>query len=265
MTLPKIPLSVFIITQDEADRISHAVLSVRDWADEVIVVDSGSQDNTVQLAESLGAKVLYHPFEGYGPQKRYAESQCTHKWVLNIDADEEVTPELAQEIISLYQSGKFDNSLFHSYWVYRQEIFMHQAKAIPFTEKTKWLRLYHRDYARFQDCNAHDFVVVEKGKTGTLKHSLLHRSLRSWHHFVEKLNAYTNILAKVEFEKGKKPSAVKIVITPVFYFFKMYVLKRYFLYGVNGFVLSYAHAFTRLLKYIKTRELFTHSKAQKDI
>ncbi len=107
--MKRIPLSVFIIAQDEEERIAKTILSVRDWVDEVIVVDSGSSDNTVSLSESLGAKTCFHKWQGYGIQKRYGESLCKNKWILNLDADEEVLDELKDDIIKRFDSGKIEN------------------------------------------------------------------------------------------------------------------------------------------------------------
>lgn len=99
---PRLPLSVFIIAQDEADRIVPTIESVIEWVDEVIVIDSGSKDGTVDKAAAAGARVIYNPWPGYGAQKRFGEDHCRNSWVLNIDADERVTPELAKEIQALF-------------------------------------------------------------------------------------------------------------------------------------------------------------------
>ena len=101
----RLPLSVFIIARDEADRIAQTIRSVRDWVDEVIVVDSGSVDATVAVAEAEGARVVFNAWPGYGPQKRFGEDQCRNDWLFNLDADEVVTPGLADEIRALMGSG----------------------------------------------------------------------------------------------------------------------------------------------------------------
>jgi len=101
-----LPLSVFIIAQDEADRIGDAIRAVRDLSDDVVVVDSGSTDATPAVAVGLGARVIHHPWPGYGPQKRFAEEQCRHEWLLNLDADEVVPPELEREIRALFAAGE---------------------------------------------------------------------------------------------------------------------------------------------------------------
>src|SRR3954468_12193530 len=105
MTAAPLPLSIFIIAQDEADRIGNAIAAVRDLTDDLVVVDSGSTDGTQALAAELGARVIEREWPGYGPQKRFAEEQCQHVWLLNVDADEVVPPALAEEIRRLLRDG----------------------------------------------------------------------------------------------------------------------------------------------------------------
>ncbi|MBC8523144.1 glycosyltransferase family 2 protein, partial [PVC group bacterium] len=100
---PRLPISVFIIAKNEADRIPLAIASVIDWVDEVIVIDSGSDDETVSVSESLGARVIFNEWEGYGPQKVFGETLCNNDWLLNIDADEEITPSLRNEIERVFE------------------------------------------------------------------------------------------------------------------------------------------------------------------
>src|SRR4051812_25902035 len=101
----KIPVSVFIIAVNEADRIGRTINSVKDWADEVVVIDSGSKDGTPQTVEALGARSIHHDWPGYGLQKRFGEDQCKNDWVLNIDADEVISEELGKEIQELFVFG----------------------------------------------------------------------------------------------------------------------------------------------------------------
>ena len=100
------PISAFIIALNEADRIGKAIAGLREWVDEVVVIDSGSSDETVALSAGLGARVLHNPWPGYGRQKRFGEASCRNQWVLNVDADERVTPELADEIVRLFRHGR---------------------------------------------------------------------------------------------------------------------------------------------------------------
>ena len=106
--MPKPPISVFIITKNEADRIIPIINAIKDIADEILVIDSGSTDKTVEIASGLGAKVVYNQWVGYGPQKVFGENLCHNNWILNIDADEEVSEELALEIKHLFFENKQD-------------------------------------------------------------------------------------------------------------------------------------------------------------
>src|SRR5256885_10385490 len=108
----RLPISAFIIAKNEADRIGRAILSVRDWVDEVIVIDSGSADDTVKVAESLGARTTFNAWRGFGPQKVFGESLCRNRWLLNLDADEELTQAGAEEIRALFARGEPDDKVF---------------------------------------------------------------------------------------------------------------------------------------------------------
>jgi len=256
----KVPLSAFVITYNEEDRLAKCLESLYKWVDDVVVVDSGSTDNTVKIAEKYGARVFTHPFKGYGQQKRFAEDQCKHKWLFNLDADEFMSPALSQEIIALFTTGNIET--YKSYHIKRQEILLEQEKPSRFAVTSTWLRLYHKDFARFQDCAAHDYVIVEHGKTGTLKNVFYHKSLRNWHHAIEKLNNYSDVLAQVAFAKGQKPSLAKFLLTPPLYLLKVYFLKRYFLQGLPGFFHSCSYVILRQMKYIKTLELFYKARRE---
>lgn len=256
----KLPVSATIIAKNEADRISRAILSVRDWADEVIIVDSGSTDETVGICETLGAKVFFNPWPGYGPQKRFAEALCRNKWVFNIDADEEVTPELKAEIRDLFANGSTDAKAFA---VKTYCVFPFEDKPRRFAVSMEHGRLYHTDFAHFKDSTVHDSIVLrDGGKPVLLKHGLNHYLFRSHAHAVEKVNFYSSMQAEDLFRKGRNPGAVKIVVTPMWAFFKAYVLRGYFRYGLDGVIRSYIYAFSRLVRLAKAREKFQDQQYQ---
>ena len=259
----KLPVSATIIAKNEADRISRTILSVRDWADEIIVVDSGSTDETLGISEALGAKVFFNPWPGYGPQKRFAEALCRNKWIFNIDADEEVTPELAAEIRGLFANGSPEAKAFA---VKTCCVFPFEDRPRRFAVSMVHGRLYHRDFAHFKDSTVHDSIVLRDGGTPVLlKHGLNHYLFRSHAHAVEKVNFYSSMQAEDQFRKGRNPGAAKIVLTPLWAFFKAYVLRGYFRYGLDGVIRSYIYAFSRLIRLAKTREKFQeqHYRAAK--
>ncbi len=248
----KLPISVFIIAKNEADRIPLAIRSVRDWADEVIVIDSGSADDTVAVSEALGARVVFNPWQGYGPQKVFGEGLCRNDWLLNIDADEEVSPELAAEIRALFEHGE---PTCMAYTLPILPLYPFQDSGHPWTAFHHPVRLYRKDRAGFKDALVHDSVVVREGKIGHLKGMVIHRSFRSLAHHVDKVNGYSSAQAEDMVAKGRDPSLLALLLMPAFAFFKQYVLRREFVNGVDGIVVSHMYAFQRFIRLAKAREL----------
>lgn len=251
--MDKVPVSVFIIARDEADRIGATLRSVKDWADEVVVVDSGSRDQTVAVSRDLGAKVYHHAWSGYGPQKVYAESLCRNTWVLNLDADEEATPELGAAITELFEHGEPPCS---GYVLRLVELYAPDSHDRPWLPKVLRLRLYRKDRAGFRASAVHDSVVVREGSTGRINGLILHRSFRSCRHRVEKMNDYSDAQAEDRFCAGRKPSALALLLTLPLAFLKAYIVRRAFVYGIEGITMSWMYAFHRLLRLAKTHERF---------
>jgi glycosyltransferase involved in cell wall biosynthesis len=250
----RLPISAFIIAKNEADRIPKAIRSVRDWVDEVIVIDSGSTDDTVKVAESLGAKTCFHEWPGYGPQKIYGEGLCRNRWLLNLDADEEVTPEAKAEIEALFANGEPTDKAFS---VTTRTVFRFEDRPRRFAVSMVHGRLYNKDHAGFKDSTVHDSVVRrDGGPLKQLKSSFNHYIFRSHHHAIEKVNAYSSMQAEDLFRKGRNPSALRIIFTPPWAFFKAYVLRGYIFYGLDGVIRSYIYAFSRLIRVAKARERF---------
>ena len=148
MTQPPLPLSVFIIARNEADRIVPTIRAVRDLTDDLVVVNSGSTDETRGLAAGHGARVIENAWPGYGPQKRFAEDQCRHRWLLNLDADEVVPPDLAQEIRGLFAAGE---PALDGYEIRIAEIFPGEAAPHRLAYSLAPVRLYRRDKGRYVD------------------------------------------------------------------------------------------------------------------
>jgi glycosyltransferase involved in cell wall biosynthesis len=257
----RLPISAFIIAKNEADRIPKAILSVRDWVDEVIVIDSGSTDDTVKTAQDLGAKTYFNEWRGYGPQKIYGETLCRNKWVFNLDADEEATPETIAEIKALFADGEPEKKAFS---MKTNCVFPFEDKPRRFAVSMTHGRLYNRDYAGFKDSTVHDSVVLrDGGKLQLLKNGLNHYIFRSHHHTIEKVNSYSSMQAEDLFRKGRNPSALKIIVTPIWAFFKAYILRGYILYGLDGVIRSYIYAFSRLIRVAKAREKFQEEEYEK--
>ncbi len=249
-------LSVFIITKNEADRIESVINAVKDVADEVLVIDSGSSDKTCEIAMKAGAKVMFNEWKGYGAQKIFGENQCRNKWVLNIDADEEVSKELCQEIKDLFFGNEYEN--FYGFRIKIANKFRFEKKPKKLAYYYNQLRLYNKDFAGFKNSTVHDSVELkqkDEQKIGQLKNIIYHQSFRSFEHWIDKINSYSSMQASDSFVKGKSASIIKIFFVPTFAFLKAYFVRRYFIYGFDGFIYSYLFAFSRFAKAIKIREL----------
>lgn len=249
----KLPISVFIIAKNEADRIPLAINSVSGWTDETLVIDSGSTDATVAVSKQLGAQVLFREWTGYGPQKVFGEAQCRNNWILNIDADEEVSPALRDEIVALFTHNK---PSFSGYSIPILPLYNFQQRAHPWTAHHHPVRLYRKSHAGFKDALVHDTVEVHAGQVGHLKGMLNHRSFRSLTHHVEKVNFYSSAQAADLYAKGRNPSLLALLLITPFAFFKQFILRREFINGIDGIVVSYMYAFQRFIRLAKARERF---------
>ncbi len=252
-----IPLSVFIITKNEEDRIFDVIKAVKNIADEILVIDSGSTDKTCEIATQAGAKVIFNQWQGFGQQKIFGENQCRNKWILNIDADEEVSRELCEEIRKLFSQNLQEN--FYGFRVKIVNKFRFEKKPHKLAYFYNQLRLYNKNHAGFKNSAVHDSVELrsnESEKIGQLKNIIFHQSFKSFSHWIEKINFYSQLQAQDSFAKGKCPTILKTFLTPVAAFFKAYFVRRYFIYGFNGIIYSALFAFSRFAKAIKTRETF---------
>jgi len=252
LTAQKLPISVYIIAQDEADRISFTINSVKDWADEIVVVDSGSNDDTVLMSQELGAKVMFNRWQGYGPQKRFAEEQCNHKWVINLDADEVISPELAKEIQETFKCIPSPQTAFN---FKIKSVYPHETKPGLCPHSYKVVRLYHKDQGRYSDSPIHDRVILKPDtQYVTLKGIVLHKSIRSLSHMVVKTNEYTDLQAQVFFKKQRRISPLRLLIEFPFSFFHAYIRRGYFLHGWYGLIVAHHYAFNRFLRIAKMWE-----------
>lgn len=170
-------LSAFVITRNEADRIERCLRSILPSAEEVVLVDCGSTDEKISRASKLGARVVHNDWAGYGPQKRFAEEQCRNDWLLNLDADEVLTPALDREIRALFDRGEPQASFFQ---VSVEEVLPGRKKPSKRCRIYRIVRLYDRRKSRYLPHPIHDRVKVPKGcKVETLQGTVLHYSFRS--------------------------------------------------------------------------------------
>lgn len=254
-------ISVFIITKNEADRIYDAIKAVQKIADEILVIDSGSTDKTCEIAAKAGAKVMFNQWNGYGAQKIFGENQCRNKWILNLDADEEVSDELCDEISQIFSQDLSQN--IHAFRVKIVNKFRFEKHPKKLAYFYNQIRLYHKDFAGFKNSAVHDSVELKEKssqKVGQLKNIIFHQSFRSYSHWIEKINSYSQMQAQDSFAKKKCPSLLKTFTIPTVAFLKAYLVRRYFIYGTKGLIYSYLFAFSRFAKAIKTREIFEENK-----
>ncbi len=238
-------LSVILITKNEAANIRDCLESVS-WADEIIVVDSGSSDDTVSLAREMGAKVYEHAdWPGFGPQKNRALSYATHDWVLSIDADERATPELRDEIARVLESPQADG-----YEISRLSNFCGRFMLHSGWHPDYVLRLFRRDQGRFSDALVHESVQMS-GKKGRLQYSLLHFSYADFEDVIGKLNNYSSAAATMLQQRGKKGGLGTALLHGFWAFFRTYFLRAGFLDGREGVMLAIMNAENSYYRYIK--------------
>lgn len=249
----RLPISVFIIAKNEADRIERAIRSVAGWVDEVLVVDSGSTDATVAIAEGLGARVLFNAWEGYGQQKIFSEQACENDWILNIDADEEVGAPLKQEIERVFSEGVPKVAAFKMYW---KLVLFDEAVPKKLAPVSDFIRLYDRRRAGFRNSTVHDSVVVREGELGELKGLIYHRTFRSLDHMREKLDSYSTMQAEDMLKRGRRPSHVRMLFEYPLNFLKFYLLRTYWIYGWTGIQASHIYGRGRLMRLTKTLAAF---------
>jgi len=243
-------LSVVTITLNEEHNIVECLKSVS-WADELIVVDSGSSDRTVDLARQAGARVLQLPWRGYGATKNDALRYAAGDWILWLDADERVPPELAAEIRDIV--GRSDVSS-PGFTVARRAFFLGKWIRHCGWYPSRVTRLFRRSKGRFSENRVHEQLILE-GDTGQLRNDLLHFTDPHLYHYFEKFNRYTSLAAEDLHAAGARFSLYDVLVRPPFVFLKMFVVRRGFLDGMHGFVLSLASMAYVFVKYAKLWEL----------
>ena len=243
-------LTLVVITKNASQSLGMCLQSAQ-WIPNKVVVDSGSTDNTVAIAKQAGAKVIHQDWLGFGPQKQFAVMQAPTDWVLCLDADEFLSPELSKSLQALFEQSE----LLDAYKFPRSNKFLGRflkhGEGYP-----DWsLRLFNKKKARWSDDFVHEKVIAIRGgeplKVGKLTGDLMHESGESISHYIEKQNRYTDIQADMMIEKGKTVSCFRLIFSPLMRFMKFFFLKRGFLDGVPGFVHISIGCFTAFLKYLK--------------
>lgn len=250
----KIDCSVYIITKDVATWIGDTLRSVQDFA-EVVIVDSGSTDDTLSIAQQFDNVTIYHQdWLGFAQQKTVALGYCHHDWVLNLDGDEVCSDALKQDIITAIA-----DPTIYGLTVPINDYFLNQKNS-EFTKKHAKVRSFRRGFGQYDLTNAaHEQVLVE-GKVVMATGNIYHFGENSIFVKVEKNNHYSELKAQEKFIKHKKPSFFKLVMIMPLMFIKSYILRRNFLNGWRGFVGSMINAFYAFLKEAKLFEQYLDKK-----
>jgi glycosyltransferase involved in cell wall biosynthesis len=249
--IPVVPaVSATIITLNEAEHIAGAIDSLS-WADEVIVVDCGSSDDTVAIARRSGARVEYRAWSGWIDQKNFAASLARNDWILSLDADERVSTTLATELQELLRT----EPPIRAYRMPR--VTFHLGRWIRTTDfyPDYQTRLYDRRAARWRGKYVHESVALDTGKPGQLRGELLHYSFRDLRDQLDRINTYTTLGARQMYEAGRRASMFHLWIHPPAAFLRNYILRRGILDGTAGLTISLLQAWAVFLKFAKLWEL----------
>lgn len=248
-------LTVSIITLNEEKNLARTLESVKKFADEIVIVDSGSTDKTEEIAKSFNAKFYFQKWLGYGPQRNKAIELASSEWVLNIDADEEISEELAKKIVDIKdeKNGNID-------------VFKINFMSVCFGKKIKhggWsnsyrIRLFKKNSGRFNENNVHEEFITNS-HIGKINEYILHHSYSDLEDYFTKFNKYTTLGAIEYYKKNKKANLVSIVLNPIYKFIRMYFFRLGFLDGLEGFILAITSSLYTMVKYYKLKEIYRNN------
>ncbi|MBK6915427.1 MAG: glycosyltransferase family 2 protein [Ignavibacteriales bacterium] len=239
-------ISVIIITKNENQNITDCLNSVK-WADEIIIIDAESSDDTIELAKKFTDKVFIKKWNGYSDQKMYALSLAKNEWVLSLDADERITDELKNEIIFS------DLSIADGYKISRANYFLGRLIRGCGWSHDYQLRLFRKSKTKVTERMVHEGFIVD-GKISELKSSMLHYSYRNFHDAVNKINKYSTLEAQEKYQR-KKVNGFTILLNPFIAFVQFFIFRKGFIDGTYGLLVSIMHAMTKMMMYMKMWEL----------
>ncbi len=257
-TESRLPLSVFTITLNEEANIGRLLSSVKDFADELLIVDSGSSDNTLKIAESFGARIISNAWPGYSQQKQFALEHCVHDWCLCLDADEEVTPELAARLPELLQDTEIA-----AYRFGRKDCFVGSAPpdGVHLRGHTRLLR---KSRCRFDlTRTVHEGVIVD-GRISRIDVAFLHYGYDDFAGHNDKNNKYSGLKAAEKAHEQPTPSYLRLIFAGPVKFLQSYVVHRNFLWGWRGFVQSMAIGYYGFSIEARRFEIAARLKTQND-
>lgn len=248
-----LPLSVFIICYNEVDRLGMVLESVVGLTDDIVIVDSGSDDGTVELASKYTDRIFHRDWTGFGDQKVYGEKLCKYNWVLNLDADEVVSPKLFKEISDLVRRDPKNSENQAGF-----EVAVKMVASLYDRRPARWLaptnytgRFYDRRYAGFADSSVHDKLHNRESgsvKFPKLQGEIYHYSIKSYEHMWSKIGFYSEAQAREWVMKGRKPRLGLVYLAAPLFFMKHFLLRRLFALGSRGFVIALALTAGRVLR-----------------
>ena len=251
-------LSVIIPCYNEEDSIGRALDSVS-WADEIILLDSYSTDQSRSIAEAKGARIIEREFDYPARQKNWAIPQASHDWILLLDSDEEITPELKEEIRQILES----DPKHKAYWIPRKNIFMDQQVNFGDWKRDAVIRLIHKEHCRYGDIRVHEEIETRES-IGRLSQVIKHYTYKGLHHYLKKLDRYTNWGAHDRFDRGKRVGMAQMMLKPLWSFIRAYFIRLGILDGRVGFILAYLAAYTAFIRTVKIWRLQKAEPVPKD-
>jgi glycosyltransferase involved in cell wall biosynthesis len=245
----KLPISVCIITLNEEKNIENCLRSVR-WADDIVIVDSGSADKTLEIAKRYTDRIIYNQWKGINEQRNFTLNNARYDWVLALDADEIASQELYREVKSILGS---DNDYYDGYLVPRLTYYLGKWICHGGWFPDRKMRLFKKAKARYIGTNPHDHCRVD-GNIGRLSGLIVHYTYKNFSEQIETINSFSNEVIKNLEKDGKRFDLFRFIFHPLWKFFECYFLKRGFLDGVPGFIIAIATAFYIFTKYVKLWE-----------
>lgn len=252
MTKPIPKITGLIITLNEEQNIAEVIQNI-DFVDEIIVLDSYSNDKTIEIAESFSkVKVYQNKFENFTDQRNLALDYASHNWILFLDADERLTPQLKKEI---FQTVQQDNTA-EAYYFYRK--FMFKGKPLHFSgwQTDKNIRLFKKDAARYSKERLVHEILRVKGRTRVMKHKLIHYSYINYDSYKQKMDNYARLKSKELYMKEVKPNFFHFYIKPAYKFLYKYVIRLGILDGKRGLIICYLNAYSVYKRYPYLKKMY---------
>lgn len=248
-------ISVYIITYNEEAKIRECLESVK-WADEIVVLDSFSTDKTVEICREYTDKVIQHEFAGFGKSRNVAVQHTSYDWVLSVDADERVTRELRDEILEKLKTEPDADA----YFVPRINFFLgHRVRHCGWYPDYRQLQFFHKDRVKYSDQLVHEGFILS-GNASYLHGHILHYPFMNLDQFFRKMDLYSSLRAEEMFRQNKRFKIYHLFFNPLSMFIKIFILKRGFLDGTVGLMISVLYAYYTLVKYAKLWEKIEKTK-----